>query len=138
VDDVWAIEQLHYRYAWGFDGEKVDPDAVASCFTADARWYSDGQNVELHGRDEIRRFSAGHNQRVAQCLHYITNLRVTVADDGDSATASAYLWYVAVRVGSEAPFHLTGTYEGTCVKHRGEWLFSELLIKRRLAFPAVA
>jgi uncharacterized protein (TIGR02246 family) len=136
VQDVSAIEQLHYRYAWAIDGGQVDADGVAACFTADARWFSDGRAVELRGQDEIRRYFAGLPREIAQCLHYITNVRATVGDGGRSATATAYLSYVAVPVGSRTPFFLAATYENTCVKQDGQWLFAEVLVKRRLTVPA--
>ncbi len=120
--DPWEIEQLHYRYAWAIDAGPVDAEAVASCFTADARWYSDARNVECSGRGEIRRYFAG--LEMEQCLHLMTNVRVTL--DGDRASASAYLAYYNVPLGDGPLAFLAATYENTCVKVDGEWLFSEL------------
>lgn len=140
LEDLRAIEDLQYRYAWALDHDDgVDPGAIATCFTEDGVWWSDGIGAEIHGRREIQRFFEGLKKYPSE-LHYTTNLRIQLDDDGLTATARAYLaCFCSGKPEAEPntePLVIATTYRSRCRKVDGHWLFVELRAQRRWASAA--
>lgn len=140
MEDIRAIEELQYRYAWALDNDDgVDPAAIADCFTEDGLWWSDGIGAEIRGRHEIRRFFEGLRKYPSE-LHYTTNMRIQLDDDAAAASVQAYLACFCSGKPDVAPdtepLVIATTYRSRCRKVDGEWLFSELRARRRWASAA--
>ncbi len=120
--DRAAIEALLYEYASRLDGG--DLDGVADLF-AGATWRS-GRGT-LRGRDEVR--TAYDPVRLFDdgrpgTQHVITNVRISIAADGASATSRCYFTVLQA-----ARIILAGRYHDTFARDAaGTWHFADRLI----------
>lgn len=138
IEDIKAIEQLQYRYAWAIDGTNVDPGAIAACFLPDGRWISDGLNIYCTGRDQIRQFFSQLTTSISQGLHYTTNISVVLGEDGTAADMRAYLaTFAHVLPTPDKPVGgvtiIATVYNNKCRKVDGQWFFQELKAERKFS-----
>jgi len=132
LEDVEAIQRVMLRYAEGMDNN-FDADAIAACFTADAKWSiqpSTPATGTHHGRDEIRNFFAGLKSVYTWTMHNMTNAMIDVADDGESAMGTFYLVdpceIIDEKTGEPQAAFIAGRYRNTFVKIDGAWYIKEL------------
>jgi hypothetical protein len=129
MEAIHEIQEIKFRYTEGTDFG-YDLDKIASCFTEDGRWVSEGF-ADCHGREEIKEFFAGLKQVVSMALHYTTNPRITLGDDGLSATGRFHLWCACTMSrsddsGESDAVTMIGTYDDKFEKVDGKWLIKEL------------
>lgn len=129
VEDVQGIEKIKMLYTEGTDFG-YDLDQIASCFTEDGRWVSEGF-ADCNGREAIAAFFGQLKQVVTMALHYTTNPRIDVGDDGVTATGKFHLWCACTmkrgdESGEEDAVMMIGTYADRFEKVDGTWLIKEL------------
>jgi uncharacterized protein (TIGR02246 family) len=126
------IENLFFRYARGFDED--DLDAMAGCFTEDARFFSGGW---FHGREAIRELLQERRRIRAQRgqlpRHVNTNIAIQPQGEDELRVHSYFSLVVSTRHG--VAIDLAGTYEDTIVRENGRWLIASRVIARD-EFPA--
>ena len=88
LEDAEAIRNLKARYA-SYCDDNYNPDAIASLFTEDAVWESQGLG-RYEGREAIREFFKGASGIFTFAIHYSLNEEIHV--DGDTARATWYLF----------------------------------------------
>lgn len=124
------IETLAGHYIFAIDWR--DPEAYAATFAPDGVLnYGGGQAV---GREEIAAVIQGLRERElanapegeetqggAYNQHFVTNMVIDVAEDGQSATELAYWFAVS---GAEPRLSSFGHYMDELVKIDGEWFYA--------------
>lgn len=113
-----ACEALCATYAAMADASRAD--GFAALFAPDGVFDRMGQ--ELVGRDAIRQIIAGRPPGT-WTRHVCTNLRITVAADGRSATGTADLEMDRGRAGDAQVEHLRGAYTDQYVLTDEGWRF---------------
>ena len=113
-----AIERLILDYAaWNDAGAW---DAVAACYVENGRISRPSTPDDFtEGRDAI--LAAFRARPPRACRHIVANVRVDVADDGYSATASSQILLFTAQ--SSAP--LVGSYADRLVATADGWRFAE-------------
>jgi uncharacterized protein (TIGR02246 family) len=121
------IETLFFRYARGFDED--DLDAVAGCFTEDARFFSGGW---FHGREAIRELLQERRRLRADQgqlpRHVNTNIAIRAHGDDELRVHSYFSLVVSTRQG--VTIDVAGSYEDTIVREDGRWLIASRVIAR--------
>jgi hypothetical protein len=135
LENLRAIEQLQYEYAAAID-DGVDLPRLLACFVPTGRWTSNGTGVDCRGHEEIAEYFGRIRREVRQSLHYMTQPRVSIADDGRTAVLRAYVLAEATLLHADDPaltstVFISTTYENRCVKVDGNWLFEHLDATRR-------
>ncbi len=119
--DRLAIQELIARYNWAVDLSHGDD--FAETFTPDGVF--DSPTVQLHGRDELRRFASGEGRPPRKPedrgQHWLTN--IIVEGDGERATLKAYLCYQR-RDDDQVKTTTMGFYQDDLVRLDGRWLFA--------------
>lgn len=123
LEDERAIEQLKFQYA-AYCDDKYNPEGIASLFTEDGVWVVDGEGGSMNGHAEIKAHFTALSTHIPWALHFITQPRVVVAEDGLSATGYFYLLCLCT-IGEDAVI-LTLNYTNQFRKVNGKWLFKEL------------
>ncbi|MGY1745022.1 nuclear transport factor 2 family protein [Blastococcus sp. SYSU D00695] len=129
-----AIRNLKARYCELCDsGYPADP--LAALFTQDAVW--DGGEVlgVHHGREAIGRFFSTMPSTLSFAIHHVTNPRIEVAADADSATGHWLLLQAATDPTGQHAMWLAGTYEDEYVRSGDEWLFRRVTLSTRFLAP---
>jgi SnoaL-like domain len=136
--DQLAIQQLWIRYATALD--TMDPDAYASCFTADAMIQMNSGPVKPRAYIESE-LKAGimkdaptdkQGRKWSPVRHVTSNLIVNIT--GNTATAESYWLEIASRGKTSdgkviPPTVLNmGHYEDQLVKQNGKWLFTQRVV----------
>ena len=82
---------------------------------------------------QIAAHFANAGERITWALHHVLCPEITIADDGQTAEGSWYLWQpcTAVRKGVPTPSFLAGTYQERYVKRDGRWYFQSLELDGR-------
>jgi hypothetical protein len=129
IEDVREIEKIKMLYTEGTDFG-YDLDQIASCFTEDGRWVSEGF-ADCHGREAIKEFFGQLKLAVTMALHYTTNPRIDVDPGGVTAAAKFHLWCACTmkrpdESGEEDAITMIGTYSDRFEKVDGTWLIKEL------------
>jgi hypothetical protein len=129
MEDIHGITQIKMLYTEGTDFG-YDLDQIASCFTEDGRWVAEGF-ADCNGREEIKEFFGNLKQVVSMALHYTTNPRITINDDGLTATGKFHLWCACTMArsddsGEQDAVTMIGTYADRFEKVDGVWLLKEL------------
>jgi hypothetical protein len=128
ADHRAAVADLLFEYAARIDGG--DLAGVGALF-AHANYRTAGSPVALRGAAEVQ---AAQETVVrlydgVPCTHHVvTNVRVTVAPDRETATASSYFAVIFAPPGSPPATILTGRYEDTFEHADGAWRFTDRLI----------
>ena len=121
------IENLFFRYAVGFDEQRLDE--LAGCFTEDAEFFSDDW---VRGRDAIRAALAERREQRARDgqlpRHVNTNIRIEPLDE-DRVRAHS-LWNLVVTTADGTYIDRSGTYEDELVSRDGRWLIARRVIAR--------
>lgn len=132
LEDIESIRRVMLRYAEGID-DNFDPDAIAACFTEDAKWSiqpSTPATGTPHGRSEIRDLFAGLKSVYTWTMHNMTNSMIDVADDGESASGTFYLVdpceIIDEKTGEPQAAFIAARYRNTFVKIDGAWYINEL------------
>jgi uncharacterized protein (TIGR02246 family) len=123
LEDIRAIEQLKYQYA-AYCDDHYNPEGIAALFTADGRWVVDGEGGSMDGHEQIKKHFKALSGHIPWALHFITQPRVDLHDDGISATGYFYLLCMCT-IGQDAVI-LTLNYTNQFLKQNGKWLFKEL------------
>jgi uncharacterized protein (TIGR02246 family) len=131
IEDERAIEALKHAYTGALDSG-YDLDAIASLFTAEARWTADGFG-DLAGREAIRDFFAGLSRQVVRVRHFATSPQVELGPGDGVATARWDLLCMCTRryrddPDRELPIVEVGGYRDRLVKRDGRWLFDEIVV----------
>ena len=123
------IQQLKATYAGlcdrGYPGEDI-----SQLFTEDAVW-DGGVNFGLHvGRDAIRDYFNVVSGQIIWAVHYMVGPSIHIADDGEHATGSWYLWQPCTQVldGETIATWISGKYADSYERVNGTWLFSRVSI----------
>ena len=91
VADVLDIQRATHLYARGLD--RFDPQEAASAFTDDAVWDATPVGLErFEGREAILGFFERDAAAIADQFHVITNHVVDLADDGETARGTNYVF----------------------------------------------
>jgi ketosteroid isomerase-like protein len=91
VAAVLDIQRATHLYARGLD--RFDPQEAASAFTDDAVWDATAVGLErFEGREAILGFFERDAAAIADQFHVITNHVVDLADDGETATGTNYVF----------------------------------------------
>ncbi len=116
--DKQAIAEVLFAYCAHLD--KMDLDALAELFTKDCVVdYGPGPGLQSHGSDGLRHDLA-RMWRWARTSHHLSNVTVTLEDDGRQASATSYVmaWHERPD-GSTAT--MMGRYEDRLVREGGRW-----------------
>jgi len=116
VEDRLAIQELHARYAYAFDG--ADAEAWVAVFAADGRFAPPGLEPVI-GHAALREFVTARSQEAPGMRHLIVN--ITVEAEGDHARGKAY--FLALRIGGDGQFRMRnfGRYDDVFVRVDGGW-----------------
>lgn len=120
LEDIEAIERLKVAYAAMCD--PYDPEGFAALFTEDGVYESKDYGTHT-GRDEIRDFIDKVREELTWTVHHISNIDLSIADDGNSASGRWYLFVLetAIEDGKPAGYLVTADYNDTFVKVDGRW-----------------
>jgi hypothetical protein len=129
-----AIRNLKARYCELCDtGYRADE--LAALFVDDAIW-DGGPALGVHeGRDAIRRFFEEMPTTLAFAIHHVTNPRIEVAADANSAVGHWLLLQVATSARRGQALWLAATYEDEYVRVGGEWRFKRVVLATRFLAP---
>src|SRR5436190_17982130 len=86
-----TIRELKARYADVCD-TGYDPARMRPLFTDDAVWDGGSRFGRYEGVDAICEFFAGISKEITWALHYVVAPVIEVADGGETATGSWYLF----------------------------------------------
>jgi hypothetical protein len=129
LENVREIEQLKYRYARCCDGG-YDLEGFRAIFVPDGTWAANGYG-EFHGHQAICEFFQELSQSVVTVLHYVTAPHIAIAEDGQTATGTFYL-YCLSRVRRKHDRSVIdfvvqmGIYTDTFVKTEAGWRFASI------------
>lgn len=91
TDAILEIQRATHLYARGLD--RFDPQEALSAFTDDAVWDASPVGLErLEGRDAILDFFERDAAAIADQFHIITNHVVDLAEDGETASGTNYVF----------------------------------------------
>jgi ketosteroid isomerase-like protein len=119
--DKQAITEVLYAYCDHLD--RMDLDALAALFTDDCMVeYGPEPRLQSHGAAGLRRDLA-RMWRWARTSHHLSNVMVTLDDDGEHAGATSYVlaWHERPD-GSTAT--MMGLYRDRLVREGGRWRIS--------------
>ena len=127
MSDESEIIALLHRYAFLLDDGDID--GVAALFE-DATWHSDRSDAVRRGASEVRPV---YEQLVtaagtSRTRHLLTNLSVTVAPDGSSASARSYWTVLQADGGRPIAVSLSGQYLDHFTMVEGRWRFADRLV----------
>jgi hypothetical protein len=92
-----AIKDLTYQYAsnvnQGWNGIKINPDALRNIFTNDAVWESPAMKISERGIDNIIKSLKTETQQMMFAMHSYSNPVIKI--DGNTATGNWLLWVVS-------------------------------------------
>lgn len=130
MEDVWAIQQLKYKYARYCD-DGYDAEGIASLFVEDGRWIVDGVGGTNEGREAIRAHFQALPEAIPWALHHVIAPQIEVSDDGQSAHGEFYMIAFCTIKRTDDPSEedavvITLTYIDEFVKRDGRWMFQEL------------
>jgi ketosteroid isomerase-like protein len=130
ADDLWAIEQVVYRYAHGIDAR--DLEMVLSCFTDDAEVDYDGR-IQRRGAAELRELFGGPTERrrassgmvgldtVERTTHHMTNVLIELDGEHAAVQTTALAFLAGRRDGSEVVVQRGLRYVDQFVRRDGNW-----------------
>jgi len=138
LESLEAIRDLIAGYARGADRNN-DPAILAPLFAPDATWAAKGFGP-FKGRDAIAEgLSATGRTDILWSLHYMISPLIELAEDGQTATGSWYLWELATMPGTVAnqpdSIWVGGTYQADFSRQGGRWYFQNVWLDIRLATP---
>lgn len=127
MDDARRIENLVYDYGALVDAG--DFAGIADLFAHGRVWGMDDPPPEavFDGRDAVRRLYERTTRRypdgTPKTHHVITNVRIEVADDAQTALAHSY--YCVLQATDELPLQpiITGRYRDSFHRVDGDWWF---------------
>ncbi|MDG2027589.1 MAG: nuclear transport factor 2 family protein [Acidimicrobiales bacterium] len=128
MDDARRIENLLYTYAERIDGG--DLAGVAELFTHGRIHGMEDPSPEavFEGRDGVAKLydlstRIYEDDGTPKTHHITTNIRLEIADDGQTASSRAY--YCVMQATDVLPLQpiITGRYHDTFHKIAGEWWF---------------
>ena len=128
MDDARQIENLLYTYAERIDGG--DLAGVAELFTHGRIHGMEDPSPEavFEGRDAVAKLydlstRIYEDDGTPKTHHITTNIRLEIADDGQTASSRAY--YCVMQATDVLPLQpiITGRYHDTFHKIAGEWWF---------------
>lgn len=132
-DDREAIRALIHSYAEHID--EGDLEGVADLF-ADATIVA-GNGMEFSGRDQLlelwRNSVVLHEDGRTDVCHVISNLTITLDDDGRTAGASSYVTVLQARPGFELRPIAVSRHRDRFEKVDGRWRFVERRDRQMLA-----
>ena len=133
LEDVEGIKRLIGRFARAADNQ-LDPEMTAPLFSDDAHWDTGAlseQYGEFKGRDALLQGLADMaKQNFPWAMHYMTTPIVDVAEDGETARASYYLWCLLKVIpeeggpegaGEAKSTWVCGWYDTRFKKQNGAW-----------------
>lgn len=120
--DMIEIQFLYNTYNHEVD-MTGDAAAVAACFTDEATW-EHPLHGKISGRHDITAFmQRAIDEQEAKFQHWNANLLVDVAEDEQTATATAYVMTLDTRAVSPVIWR-ANIYRDTLVRTEAGWRFS--------------
>ena len=119
LEDAEAIRNLKARYA-SYCDDNYNPDAIASLFTENAVWESQGLG-RYEGREAIREFFKGASGIFTFAIHYSLNAEIQV--DGDTARATWYLFMPCTLGADGQAMWRAGIDDEAYVRVGSDWMF---------------
>ena len=119
LEDVNAIRNLKSQYA-AYCDDHYNPDGIASLFTENAVWDSQGLG-RFEGREAIREFFRGASDIFTFAIHYSLNGQIEV--NGDTAQAQWYLFMPCTLGETNRAMWRAGIDRESYVRVNGEWKF---------------
>lgn len=116
IADERAITRTLYDYAHHVD--RLDVDAVLSCFTPDAE-FDFGFGRVFAGHEGLRRLYERLDMYRATS-HHVSNVCIDV--DGDTARVRSVLYAIHFRREDDSLIHAFGQYADEFVRADGRWL----------------
>jgi hypothetical protein len=129
-----AIRNLKARYCELCDSG-YRADELATLFTDDATW-DGGSSLGVHeGRAAIRQFFNTMPSIVSFAIHHVTNPRIEVAADANTATGHWLLLQTATDSNTRRAFWYAATYEDEYVRLGADWRFRRVVLSPRFLAP---
>lgn len=136
LEAIEAIRELKERYADVCD-TGYDPVGMRPFFTEDAVWDGGPRFGRYEGVDAICDFFAAVSSQITWALHYMIGSTIDVADDGQTATGSWYLFEPVTMATDEGPraMIITGRYADRYRLEPDGWKFSEVVLDIQTISP---
>jgi ketosteroid isomerase-like protein len=138
LEDIEAIKQLKARYARACDPTH-HVDELMSLFTEDAIFDVGEEYGCYEGKAAIRKFLEGADDIIPWALHYMISPLIEMAEDGQTAHGSWYLWEPAnmpnPRTGELEAIWIAGVYHEDFVKQDGQWKFQKITLRMEIMSP---
>jgi hypothetical protein len=133
LEAIEDIKKLKYQTAIAAD-PYMDMEMLINLYSEDGIMEIPTFGLVLTGHDEIREFLKVN--AFTWMFHCLIPLQVEIDDDGQSATASWYLWEAATvhngSTGEYDPVLFAGAYEDKMRKINGEWKLTHTVLTVRL------
>ena len=130
LEDSAAIHELKMYYAKLCDeGYPAGPIVELFAKSTDVEWVSDVFGTHV-GRDGIQAWFDDVDDEIQWALHYMLNPRIEVAEDGQTAKGSFYLFMLSTMTspdgGEPDAVVMTAKYADDFVKEDGVWRFKRI------------
>lgn len=138
LEDIEAIKQLKARYARACDPTH-NVDELMSLFTEDAIFDVGQEYGRYEGKEAIRKFLESADAIIPWAMHYMISPLIEIAEDGQTAHASWYLWEPATmpspQTGELMAVWIAGVYHEDFVKQAGQWKFKKITLRMEIMSP---
>lgn len=126
--DHQAITDLIHAYCRGVDA--VDTPAVAALFTTDCVVdYGPGLGEPTNGSAQLEQRLARGLPRFAATSHHVSNIEITFADSGWTASGVTYLYAWHRYRDGRPDAELWARYHDRFVRDGDRWLISERILR---------
>lgn len=133
LEDIEAIRRVKAEYALAADdrqGYAVNVARTMQLFSKNAVWDGRPRFGRHEGREAIRAYLSGGKARIDWSLHYLIDVSLEVAPDGQSARGRWYLFETARMINPATDMSemvwLSGTYDDEFVREDGAWRIVDL------------
>ncbi len=128
LESIEAIKRLKHDYCAYCDAG-YDADGIASQFVEDGIWDAGEAFGRYEGREAIRTFFMGVSKQIVFAAHMVTNERIEVDVDANTARGRWWIIMPATTIddeGARTAVWLLGEYDDRYVRREGRWLFQSV------------